>query len=357
MTIKEIARLSGVSTGTVDRIIHNRGYVSGEKKETVEKIIKEYGFTPNTLASHLKTQKEVVVGFLTPLLSSEGGYWSYVYLGAKKAQEDLKDYNFHIKAYEYDRSKIGSFSINGEKMVNDGIQNCIIIAKCIEEAQTFLSAHPELKYVLVDSAVPNTKPLSIIGQDSKRGGLMAGRLLNLLSPNNTNYLTFSFRSSSISKHRIEGFKEYFQNIPSVKIIEKNADGIESLPSLLKEVLENEQFHLGGIFVPFFAGFLVSEELKKIKIKNRPKLITYDLIPENRKALEDGELDCILSQRPVYQGYSAVHEIYRSQVQKIETDAVKEVQIDIIFKENLPDQLSPSSSGRTDPYCMPATYFG
>lgn len=42
--IKDISILSGVSPGTVDRIIHNRGNVSLKSREAVEKVLKEVGY-------------------------------------------------------------------------------------------------------------------------------------------------------------------------------------------------------------------------------------------------------------------------------------------------------------------------
>ncbi|HNX12560.1 MAG TPA: LacI family DNA-binding transcriptional regulator, partial [Paludibacteraceae bacterium] len=39
--IKDIAVLAGVSEGTVDRVLHNRGEVSKKSKEAVEKVLKE----------------------------------------------------------------------------------------------------------------------------------------------------------------------------------------------------------------------------------------------------------------------------------------------------------------------------
>ena len=39
--IKDIARMAGVSAGTVDRVLHNRGNVSDDARKAVEKIIKQ----------------------------------------------------------------------------------------------------------------------------------------------------------------------------------------------------------------------------------------------------------------------------------------------------------------------------
>ena len=37
-TIKDIAQMAGVSAGTVDRVLHNRGDVSQKSKEKVQKV-------------------------------------------------------------------------------------------------------------------------------------------------------------------------------------------------------------------------------------------------------------------------------------------------------------------------------
>ena len=43
--------MANVSTGTVDRIIHNRGRVSQENVDKVNALIKEYGYIKNDFAS------------------------------------------------------------------------------------------------------------------------------------------------------------------------------------------------------------------------------------------------------------------------------------------------------------------
>ena len=43
MTIKEIAKLAGVSSAAVSRYL-NGGYVSDEKKEQIKKVIDETGY-------------------------------------------------------------------------------------------------------------------------------------------------------------------------------------------------------------------------------------------------------------------------------------------------------------------------
>lgn len=49
-TIKDIAQMAGVSAGTVDRVLHNRGDVSQKSKEKVQKVLDEINYQPNVFA-------------------------------------------------------------------------------------------------------------------------------------------------------------------------------------------------------------------------------------------------------------------------------------------------------------------
>ena len=55
--IKDIAIAAGVSTGTVDRVIHNRGNVLPKVKKRVEEVMKTLDYQPNLLASTLANNK------------------------------------------------------------------------------------------------------------------------------------------------------------------------------------------------------------------------------------------------------------------------------------------------------------
>ena len=48
--IKDIAVLAGVSEGTVDRVLHQRGDVSAKSLEAVNKVLEEIKYTPNLMA-------------------------------------------------------------------------------------------------------------------------------------------------------------------------------------------------------------------------------------------------------------------------------------------------------------------
>lgn len=65
-SIKEIARLAGVSTATVSRVINQNGRFSRETEERVRRIIRQQGYTPNMSAKGLRTSRTQVIGIIVP---------------------------------------------------------------------------------------------------------------------------------------------------------------------------------------------------------------------------------------------------------------------------------------------------
>lgn len=79
----DVARQAGVSTATVGRVLHNRGYVSVETRRRVEKAIQDTDFQINLVAQSLRRQRTRTLGhILTNLLPNP--YFSGVEVGVEE---------------------------------------------------------------------------------------------------------------------------------------------------------------------------------------------------------------------------------------------------------------------------------
>ena len=56
-TLNDVARLAGVSTMTVSRVINDSGYISQETRARVNRAIAELGYMPNVLARQLRSKR------------------------------------------------------------------------------------------------------------------------------------------------------------------------------------------------------------------------------------------------------------------------------------------------------------
>ncbi|WP_394187146.1 LacI family DNA-binding transcriptional regulator [Metabacillus halosaccharovorans] len=64
LTIKDIAKMAGVSPGTVSKIINNYGGISEKTKKKVLDIIQETGYQPTFSAKALATKKSNLIGLI-----------------------------------------------------------------------------------------------------------------------------------------------------------------------------------------------------------------------------------------------------------------------------------------------------
>ncbi|HWP69139.1 MAG TPA: LacI family DNA-binding transcriptional regulator [Rectinemataceae bacterium] len=65
-SIKDIARLAGVSPSTVSRVINNRDYVRDEIRDKVMAIVKEKGYVQNHVARSMVLRRTFTVGIVIP---------------------------------------------------------------------------------------------------------------------------------------------------------------------------------------------------------------------------------------------------------------------------------------------------
>jgi LacI family transcriptional regulator len=65
-TMKDVARLSGVSIATVSAALSGRNFVSSTLKERVQAAVEELGYSPNAMASGLKRGRSSLIGLVVP---------------------------------------------------------------------------------------------------------------------------------------------------------------------------------------------------------------------------------------------------------------------------------------------------
>jgi LacI family transcriptional regulator len=78
-TIRDVARLAGVSIATVSRVLNNSSYPVAEKtRKKVVKAAKDLDFQPNKLAAGLKLEKSAAIGLIFPSFMG-GTYYSEIF--------------------------------------------------------------------------------------------------------------------------------------------------------------------------------------------------------------------------------------------------------------------------------------
>jgi LacI family transcriptional regulator len=339
ITITEIARLAGVSIGTVDRVIHGRAGVSAKTRETIQALIKEHGYEPNAYARNLKLNRNYNIGVLLPRFDTEFQYWEMVYQGVAQAAKELGVLSVSVVTKQFDRLIKGDMAAKAEELYEMGIDGLLLAPLPANEAENLLLEHQDVPYAFIDSPLPGMNPIATIAQDSHQSGYLAGRLVSALCKGEPGTVASVqlYPDAVNGKQRAAGFKRYFDDHPDMTLQEIMLGSLQDTDAMLDELFKQHS-DLRGVFTVNNIINCFGNSLVKSGRKRGVVTIGYDLVKENREGLLAGSIDCLLSQRPAYQGHTAIYQIYRKVVLGQEPEQSIAIPIDIYFKENLTDSV-------------------
>jgi len=332
ITIKRIAKLANVSRGTVDRVIHNRGNYSETAKKRVKQVLKQVDYKPNIIARALVSKKPITFGVFMPKPDQDEKYWKLPEQGIKKAEKELKIYKIKIVYFYYNKNSVSSFNNCFNKLLKKQTElNGLLIAPLMSEL--IKKIPDEIPYVFFDSYVPNSKCISYIGQDSVQSGSLAAKLMCLLIRGEGKIaIVRMFPNDYHIDDKIKSFSSFFKQCKNIKVKVYETNG-DSLNKLLKNLFDDKE-NLRGIFVPSAGARQIVEYINNKKIKEKIRIIGYDLTTKNKSFLRQGSIDFLLSQRPETQGYEGIMTLFKHIVLKEPIKKNQILPIDILTKENL-----------------------
>lgn len=68
-TLKDVAKEAGLATGTVSRVLNNRGYISEDTRRKVNEAMKRLNYRPNEVARSLHRKSTNTIGLIVPHIS------------------------------------------------------------------------------------------------------------------------------------------------------------------------------------------------------------------------------------------------------------------------------------------------
>ena len=160
ITIKDIAAHAGVSTGTVDRVLHNRPNVSKTALEKVNKALEELDYRPNMYASALAYNKTYNFYLVLPK-HEQDAYWDEIEEGALACTDFRRDFGITLKFIYYERFNATGFTKMVRELFSAKIDGVIIVPSTLEQTSRFTEKliERQIPYVLLDSYMPDLKPL------------------------------------------------------------------------------------------------------------------------------------------------------------------------------------------------------
>ncbi|MCG6186730.1 substrate-binding domain-containing protein [Maribellus maritimus] len=341
VTIQDVANYANVSVGTIDRVIHNRGKVSPEKKQKIEEAIKKLNFNPNLIARTLALGSRFLVCALIPSAPHSGHYWSIPKDGLEKAENMYRDFGMVVDIFPFHLFDENSFNSQAQKILEQNPDGVIIAPLFVQESLEFVKKLEEknIPCVFIDSDIPGQKSLTYIGPDVKQSAYIAAKLLNSVVGKENELLILhmvkGYENAAALKRMEAGFIEFFNEkkgdptrIHKLTINSTNKDVV--FRELTKFYIRNQ--NIKGVFVTNSKAFLVSDFHLTHELDIR--VAGYDLVQENINHLKKGGIDYLISQSPQKQGLKAVQSLFELFVYKKEPGKIQNVPLDIIIRENV-----------------------
>lgn len=343
--IKDIAALSGVSPGTVDRILHNRGNVSEKARISVEKVLKQVGYKPNIHLSGLSLKRIYEIIVTTPH-ASHGEYWESLHDGIKEAVSQHESINIKIEFLTYDQYNIYSCRDVFSRILKLSPDAVIIGPTFKDETMDFANKlqYKNIPFAFVDSMVEGTSPLAFYSANHYICGYLMCKLLRSLIPESSEIgmlqaIRIGDQSANTSILRRKGaydfltethFTNKIRNIPfSAYETRKNEEAME--------VFFASHHNVKGVIVLNSRGNIVSNFLFRNGMMD-VKLVCVDLTEPNILSLKADRIHFLIDQNPSYQGYMAMKTLLEYLILQTRPKVENYMPLNIVTKETVDLQL-------------------
>lgn len=336
-TIKLIAELSGVSRGTVDRVLNNRPKVHPDKKERVLKVIRELNYKPNLAARALvMNRKSLKLGVVLP--NWKGHFEQEVTRGIEDAWEEMKVYGVELAIEKCPSDLPDDFVECVNRLVQKDVKGLAICAsdsvavrEKIEEVTA--SGVPVVTY---NSDLPTSGRVCFVGQDLYQSGRIAASLMNkLVTPTEKILVAAGNLEFTAHRQRVDGFlacwKERGKNENTYSIIQTFNEYNITFDKLHTAL---EDTDITGIYMANESVNACAEAVKRSG-RQGVRIIAHDLSDVNTKLLKECKLDFIISQNMYLQGYDPIEILTQLLTDpSSQVNEYKHTRIEIILEENI-----------------------
>jgi LacI family transcriptional regulator len=340
--LKDIATLAGVSIGTVDRVLHNRGEVSEKTMAKVRRILEETNYSPNVMAQVLKSRKRFHIVSLLPEPADDNLFWLKHPPGMARAMEELYPFPVTLSQVTFDLLSEDDFQKKATEVLKLKPDGVLLAPIFKSESALFCShLHSEgIPFVFIDGLVEKTGFLAYVGENTFQSGRVAGQLIDMVTPPGADILIVTIARNIKNVHhlskRSEGFMTFFNGTGlnngdkiAVNIPEPT---IESVKITLDDMLEKHPL-IGSIFITGSRSYLIAGYLKKRGITS-VSLIGYDLIDPNVKYLKSGIINFLISQRPEEQTSRGIRKLFEYLYFHKIPEKIEYLPVDIVSSENV-----------------------
>ena len=309
VTMKEIAYMCGVSRGTVDRVLNNRGRVRPETEEHIRAVAKSMGYrSVQSKTMEAYAGRAMKIGLLVN--SMDQPYFSQILASMISSIEELAAYKITsvIKLS-------GGFDVDQQLRQLDELLAQEVDALAMTSANSPRIAAKLREFsakgipvVLVSALLDDYEPFAFVGCNHEQSGrIAAGFARQIVPPGSKIAVVSSSTKMTGLKLRCDGF------IGALRRDGREDDVLEPIYSLDDDMIafkvtaglisRHPDIDLMFLAAGGYKG--VYEALTDAGLCGKMKIIAFDRLDINQQYLRNGVVSALFDQHPSEQGQTAI----------------------------------------------------
>ena len=340
-TINEIAKLAGVSIGTVDRVLHNRGYVKAETKERVQKACEELRYEPNRVAQGLAVRKKKLKFLFMIPGTKYSPFFIPVRESAEKKAKSLEAYAATTDIIEYPETTADEAKLLKELKKTIGEYDGACITGTVSPINDLIieeQKRRDMPLVFYNSRLEGVEHLSYVGCDYIASGRLAAGL-SAMAGGEAAKVCFFTEYDSIKEsatERIRGFSnEMSSRYPDMELLGKwtiSLDREENKRAVREMFVKYPETNVVYVINPrdYDICRLIAAEDTERKIR----MITNDLVAVQYEMFHKGMISATICQEPEKQGKLSLEILFNYLAYGTVPKKVNYTELSIHIEQNL-----------------------
>lgn len=313
-TMMEIARLAGVSRGTVDRVINGRGGVCAETTERILRAAAQLEYSPNRAAKALSAGKRDFSIEFIMFNPGKAHYYVDVQLGAQTAVNEMQEASVTLSCRYLDSWSEEEIVSRLNQAVEGGASAIAVFATgergVVERIREITRSG--IPVMTVGTEIPECGQLGFVGSNAFRAGRTAAGLIHLIQRQEIHLgAMFGHRSWFYHSGRLEGLKAGLaeQGRPwSLSFAAcSNDDEFDCFDVVKEQMLLHPE--VNTLFLSTSSAYGACRALERLRLPRMPKVVCYDSTPGIREMLHKGVISATIGQEPLRQGREAVLRLF------------------------------------------------
>ena len=311
VTIQKISELSGVSRGTVDRVLHGRPNVNPMIREKVVRAAEKLGYQPPVPPKSADCKQAAI---LIPQWT-DGYFNRQIVSGIRKALRYIADPAFVLTEQPLRTMTMQELLRAMDEQIRSGVDGLIIRAENTPEVRAAIeqAVQQGVTVITYDADVPHSGRLCHAGQNLVRAGaIAAGVMARLIRPPEHVLIVTGNLRMEAHKGRVDGFCRRLLELgfseDAYRMIETN-----EMPELTGELVAQALQADSRLHAVYMACQPLSSciaGIRKARRTTRPHIVCNDLTPTAKRYLREGTVDFVIGQSFSQESFHAVLAMYQ-----------------------------------------------